>query len=293
VLNGPPRNSGTPKKARVAVMPVKAGVGVDGQIAALVTDALVAELTDRGLVAITSKDVETALGFERQRQMLGCGEEGCMAQIAGALGVDRVIFGDIAQVQGLTVFSVQIFNTRSGSVDRRFHERMRGGDAEDLLDATERAAAELFPGTTRTGTASRRRSILTTGGRPLALVMRGGVDVQGDGGFGLLMLEYRLGRTVRLGAGPLGAGTRAAGGALRVGWYPLALDQLSAYGALEAHVLFPKETVVAGAVALGLEWAFTERFALSLEAPLVFMASAPAEYRKTYFMPGLSAGWRF
>jgi uncharacterized protein (TIGR03382 family) len=280
-------------KTRVAVMPIKAGLGVEPKLAELVTDALVAELADRGLQTITSKDVETALGFERQKTMLGCGDDTCLAEIAGALGADRVVSGDIAQVRELTVFSVQLFNTRTGAVEKRFHERMSGGEAADLLDATERAGEELFPGTVRSGRSSRKKSVLTSTVRPLSLVARGGYDVEETGGFGVVMLEYRISRSLRLGAGPLGTGASSYGAAVRVGWYPLVFERLSLFGAAEAHLLFPGETLVAASVALGAEWAFSERFAMSAEVPLTLMASAPADYRTTYFMPGLSASWRF
>jgi hypothetical protein len=280
-------------KTRVAVMPIKGGIGIEPQLAELVTDALVAELTDRGLTIITSKDVETALGFERQKQMLGCGQESCLAEIAGALGADRVVFGDIAQVRELTVFSVQLFNTKNGQVEKRFHERMSGGEAGDLLDATERAGATLFPDSVKAFKVARKKSVLTSTARPLALVARGGYDVKDPGGFGMLGLEYRLSRNLRVGVGGLYTGAKSAGASVRAGWYPLVLEQLSVYAAAEAQLLFPKELFVAAHVALGVEWAFTERFAVSVEAPLTLVANAPAEYKTTYFMPGLSASWRF
>lgn len=280
-------------RLRVAVMPVRAGMGVEPKLAELVTDALVAELTDRGLLTITSKDVETALGFARQKQMLGCGDDTCLAEIAGAMGADRVVSGDIAQVRELTVFSVQLFNTKTGTVERRFHERMSGGEAADLLDATERAGEELFPGTVRAGRATRKKSVLTSAARPLALFARGGYDVSAPGGFGVVGLEYRMGRTLRLAVAGLGTGAQMYGGALRAGWYPLAFERLSIYGAAEAHLIFDDELLVAAHLALGAEWAFSERFAMSVEVPLTLMASAPEEYEGTYFMPGLSASWRF
>lgn len=87
-------------------------------------------------------------------------------------------------------------------------------------------------------------------------------------------------------------GTRAAGAALRVAWAPVALDHLSVYGAVEGQLLFPRDLVAGGAVALGAEWAFTQRLALAAEAPYVFLASAPARYRTSYFMPGLAVSWR-
>ncbi len=237
--------------------------------------------------------MEAALGFERQKQMMGCGDEGCLAQIAGALGAERVVFGDLAQVRELTIFSAQVFNTRTGAVDKRFHERMTGGDAQDLLDATERAAAQLFPETVKSGTATKKKSVFTSATRPLALVLRGGYDVKETGGFGTAMLEYRVGRSVRVGAGPVMAGSTAWGAAVRAAWYPLVFDQLSVYAAAEGHLLFHDETVFAIAAVPGVEWAFSSRFAVSAEIPFVFMASAPAQYRSTYFMPGVAASWRF
>jgi hypothetical protein len=264
-------------------------------MAELVTDALVAELTDHGLKTITSKDIEAALGFEKQKLMLGCSSDtSCLAEIAGSLGADRVVFGDISMVKELTVFSAQVLNPRSGAVEHRFHERMTGGDAQDLLDATERAAQELFPGTTRSGTASRRKSVLSGTDRPLSLVVRGGYDVRDPGGLGVALAEYRLSRSVRIAAGPAVAGGGGAYGAvIRAGWYPLSGDRISLFAAVEATLLFPAATVFGVTPGLGVEVALSPRFALSLEAPLLLLVSAPPKYKTLYFVPSLAMGYRF
>jgi hypothetical protein len=86
-----------------------------------------------------------------------------------ALGVGRAWFhgSSVIRMNDDAERRVVLFNTKNGSVEKRFHERMTGGEAQDLLDTTERAAGELFPDTRRTGTASRRKSVLTSESRPV------------------------------------------------------------------------------------------------------------------------------
>ena len=38
------------------------------------------------------------LAFEKQRQMLGCADTGCIAEIGGALGVDYIISGKVTRI---------------------------------------------------------------------------------------------------------------------------------------------------------------------------------------------------
>lgn len=47
---------------------------------------------------VTSDAIRNMLAFEKQRQMLGCADSGCMAEIGGALGVDWLVSGSVTRL---------------------------------------------------------------------------------------------------------------------------------------------------------------------------------------------------
>ncbi|MBL8956471.1 MAG: hypothetical protein JNK82_37195 [Myxococcaceae bacterium] len=55
---------------------------------------------EQGVRVTTPKDMAAALGIEKQKQLLGCADESssCMAELAGALGADGFVTGQIARV---------------------------------------------------------------------------------------------------------------------------------------------------------------------------------------------------
>jgi TolB-like protein len=64
----------------------------------LYAEHLATRLLEQGLVVTTPRDIANVLGLERQRQLLGCDEGNCVAELAGALGVKELVSGQVAQV---------------------------------------------------------------------------------------------------------------------------------------------------------------------------------------------------
>lgn len=57
---------------------------------AALTDHLARAIT--GVRVVTARDISVLLGFERQKQLLGCSDDGmCMAELGNALGVQGVL----------------------------------------------------------------------------------------------------------------------------------------------------------------------------------------------------------
>src|SRR5579871_5858110 len=79
---------------KIGVLNLTAGPGVSPAVAEVVTEALTTEIQRRGVAIISFKDVQTQMGFERQRQLMGCAEtSACAAEIGAALGVDALVSG--------------------------------------------------------------------------------------------------------------------------------------------------------------------------------------------------------
>src|SRR4051794_22788356 len=66
--------------------------------AQLWADHLAQQLSLQGLQVTTHSEVQTLLGFERQKQLLGCDEKSpaCLAELAGGLGVEGLVLTSIA-----------------------------------------------------------------------------------------------------------------------------------------------------------------------------------------------------
>ena len=65
----------------------------------MITSSLLAEVRKlEGASVIGMDEIREMINFEAQRQAMGCdADEACMAQIAGALGVDEIITGRLTE----------------------------------------------------------------------------------------------------------------------------------------------------------------------------------------------------
>src|SRR5262249_27218753 len=79
---------------------VTAGEGVDATVARGVTASIAHELGLRGVHdLVTSADVGTLLGAERQRQLMGCEEAAtCYTELSGALGARFIMTGALLRL---------------------------------------------------------------------------------------------------------------------------------------------------------------------------------------------------
>ena len=62
----------------------------------------------------TAGDLKQLIGLERQKQLLGCAERGCVAELAAALGVDGVLTGNVTRSESWLV-TVKVLHAADGS----------------------------------------------------------------------------------------------------------------------------------------------------------------------------------
>src|SRR5688572_12170524 len=66
----------------------------------LYSELLAQKLAALGLKVISARDIGAVLGLERQRELLGCKDGICTAELAGALGVEGIVVGDVGKLGG-------------------------------------------------------------------------------------------------------------------------------------------------------------------------------------------------
>ncbi len=116
---------------------------VSEETARFCSEHLATELTTRGVRVITSREIASIIGLERQRQLLGCGESSssCMAELSDALGVDGVLLGDLGHVGKRYQLNVRV--VRAGGTAVITSLSLPIGSEDDLLPMLTRAADEL------------------------------------------------------------------------------------------------------------------------------------------------------
>ncbi|MEW5853116.1 MAG: hypothetical protein AB2A00_30310 [Myxococcota bacterium] len=128
----------------MAVMPVSVRVedvrAREGST--LLTNVLTAKLDEIGGYRVISADeVAELLKNEAERQQVGCTDEACLAEIAGALGARYVVTGEIAPLGQNLLWSSTLVDQRDGTAVRRASVQGRGMQA--LLAQVDEVAAAL------------------------------------------------------------------------------------------------------------------------------------------------------
>ncbi len=130
----------------VAVTGFSAGKGVDPQTAKVLTEAVVHRARASGAFSrvAASSELEAVLDMERQRQLLDCNAASCVAEIAGALGVDLLLTGSVALLGDLYVVNMRLLTARSGEARASFLGNLRAGNEAGLLEAVNRGTDQVL-----------------------------------------------------------------------------------------------------------------------------------------------------
>lgn len=130
-----------PIKGRVAVMDLVPS-GADPAMTKTLTRLLSVELSRSGAVqTVGSDDVAALIGIERQRQLMGCNDSACLADL-GALDARYVLTGTVGKVGSGYVVSAQILDTTKAQVVTRAVQR--ASNDEQLAAASVPLARELL-----------------------------------------------------------------------------------------------------------------------------------------------------
>ncbi len=129
---------------RMAVHDIGADAGSE-HLARITTDAVAAELRKLQRVSVISTDeVRALLDLEAEKQLVGCSDESCIAEIAEALGADVLIVGRIAKVGVGRVFGLKRIDARRAETTGQVAQPLDDND-EAVLAIIGPAVEQLFP----------------------------------------------------------------------------------------------------------------------------------------------------
>ena len=84
------------------------------------------------------------LNLEGQKQVLGCDSDtSCLAEIGGALGVDKLVVGQVGKLADNFIISLRLISPTTAKVDNRISENFVGTEAT-LIPAIRTAGRKLL-----------------------------------------------------------------------------------------------------------------------------------------------------
>jgi hypothetical protein len=143
---GPPGAKG--KITRIGVPDPNVLGDVSPRELAVLSQALVTEVRKlEGIGAIGMVEIRAMLAQEYRREMLGCAvDEQCLAEIAGALGVDELVSSQLVVQEGTTTFTVSRIDMRTAKVAHSTQKRLtRRKSGEESLGAVGEIVETLYP----------------------------------------------------------------------------------------------------------------------------------------------------
>lgn len=132
------------KKVRVAVLEIRP-LATEAAKAELLSEIALTEAASMpGFDVIGKSDINSLIGFEKQKQVMGCSDDSaCLAEVGGALGVDYIMVGSLGKIGSMYRIDLKLVETRKARVRGRFGTSVEGQE-EKLIVAIQKAVHQLL-----------------------------------------------------------------------------------------------------------------------------------------------------
>ncbi len=139
-----PTEARAAERTRIAVMEITATRNFDKGLNTLLNELLLTELSEEWDV-VGKSDIASMLGFEQQKQMLGCSDENasCLAEIGGALGAPYILSGNIGNLGKKHNINLKVLETSKSKIISR-HSVIAGETEEQLVADLQKALKALM-----------------------------------------------------------------------------------------------------------------------------------------------------
>jgi hypothetical protein len=139
-----PTEARAAERTRIAVMEITATRNFDKGLNTLLNELLLTELSEEWDV-VGKSDIASMLGFEQQKQMLGCSDDNasCLAEIGGALGAPYILSGSIGNLGKKHNINLKVLETSKSKVISR-HSVIAGETEEQLVADLQKALRTLM-----------------------------------------------------------------------------------------------------------------------------------------------------
>lgn len=133
-----------PARPRVVVLNLTPSEPGLERLAESLSELVVTEFVKTGAIdAVAQSDLVAVLGLERQKQLLGCAESACMAELTAGLGAPWLVSGALGRFGGTLRVDLKLVDTTRGTSAFRDGRTVR--DENDAFEAVSTLVADLLP----------------------------------------------------------------------------------------------------------------------------------------------------
>jgi hypothetical protein len=137
-----PAVSKPPAKKKIAVLDVKSVGTFDPKTVQGLTTFVAFEVEKAGYKVLTGSEITAILGFDRQRQLLGCTDSSCLAEIGGSLGADYLLDTEVSEVGGTWLLTSTLISASKSQAIKRVTKRVE--KVSILIDNAQETTAEAL-----------------------------------------------------------------------------------------------------------------------------------------------------
>lgn len=132
------------EKIKIAVIDLKAKRGIDEMTVSSLTDLICTEIASSGKYTVIGRDdMQAMLEHISDKQLLECDDTKCLAQVGGALGVQRLLSGNIGMIGNTYLINLKLIDIDNVVVMNRISEEYKGDEA-GLIGKIKETVAMLF-----------------------------------------------------------------------------------------------------------------------------------------------------
>jgi hypothetical protein len=130
---------------RVAVYDLVTAGDIKPRTGVIVSEAILAEIRKiEGVSAVGMKEIMEMLAFEQKKQFVGCDSVSCLVELAGALGVDELITGNLGAIGDSHVITIKRMDLASAETRKSVSKNLKKGDGEEFLAVVGDVVKEMF-----------------------------------------------------------------------------------------------------------------------------------------------------
>ncbi|MBI5507339.1 MAG: hypothetical protein HY903_01175 [Deltaproteobacteria bacterium] len=129
---------------KIAVVPSHVDASAEGKVPGVIDEyVLTAVQNVGGMETVGSDDITAVIGFEQQKQLMGCDDAACFASLGGALGVEKLVIVKVALADSKWAITAKLVNTGEARVENRVTDFV-SGDSAQLLAGIDPLIKRLF-----------------------------------------------------------------------------------------------------------------------------------------------------
>jgi len=141
----PPSTASEPSSSEVpSVLVLNLEAAHVDEVTVKILDGMIesAVARQRGLRVVSSGEIARIIEIEGNKQALGCLQDSCLSELAGAMGTRYVLFGHVAPLGETLVMQLRLFDSQSLVMVAR--EELKGASPDVLATAIPPAVDTLF-----------------------------------------------------------------------------------------------------------------------------------------------------